>query len=170
MIARRLAVVAVALVGLVVAGACGGEAQPSGREGTSIETIEPSYLPGELLGLRVGKEDMAEVLTDVDRSYLDGLGLFSMRRGDLLEATLQVSRFGKDADHDDPDFRARLIQQIGSAQARPVRLGTHTVHLTRGTKQQISVWFDDRYMFVLAVRDDFELPRSLLRELVGKRP
>lgn len=168
MILRRVAG-AVLAAGLLLS-ACGGEAQPAGTGGEAIAPIEPTFLPAEMLGLRVAKEDMAEVLTDVDRSYLDGLGLFSMRRGDLLEATLQVSRFNKEADHDDPDFRARLIQQIGNAQAREARLGDRTVHLTRGTKQQIAVWFNDNYMFVLAIRDDFEQPRTLLRELLGVRP
>ncbi|HVF75850.1 MAG TPA: hypothetical protein VM938_12440 [Acidimicrobiales bacterium] len=168
MIARRFA--GALLAGALALSACGGETQPAGKAGESIESIEPSFLPPELLGLRIAKEDMTEVLTDVDRSYLDGLGLFSMRRGDLLEATLQVSRFGDDARYGDADFQARMIQQIGNAKAREAKVGDFVVHLTRGTKQQISVWFDERFMFVLAVRDDFEQPRALLRSLLGTKP
>ena len=43
-------------------------------------------------------------------------------------------------------------------------------NLTTGTKQQISIWFRDRYMFVLSVRDDYLQPRALLRAALEIKP
>lgn len=159
--ARRLAALALALPLLAGAGACGGD-KDVGATGNAIQTLDSPGVPTEILGLTVTKENIGEALTEVDRAYLGAFALYSMRTGDLLEATLQISRFTPDTDLDD-DFRARLVQQVGSAQAEEFKMGEHTVYLTRATKQQIALWFRDRDMFVLAIRDDFELPRTLLR-------
>lgn len=160
---RRLgAVLAVSLAVVLGGSACGNDDKDVGTTGKAIEALDSPGIPTEILGLAVTKEDMGEALTQVDRAYLDAFALYSMRTGELLEATLQISRFTPDTELDD-DFRAQLVQQVGSAKAEEFKMGEHTVYLTRATKQQIALWFRDRDMFVLAIRDDFELPRALLR-------
>lgn len=160
---RGLAGLALSLSLLVGAAACGDDGKDVGTTGKAIQSLDAPGIPTEILGLRVQKEDMGEALAQVDRAYLDAFALYSMRTGDLLEATLQISRFTPDTELDD-EFRARLVQQVGSAKAEEFRLGEHTVYITRATKQQIALWFRDRNMYVLAIRDDFEVPRALLRQ------
>jgi hypothetical protein len=79
-----------------------------------------------------------------------------------------VSRFADGVDHADGDFRRAIVNRIGTAQVH--RVGEHTVWITRGRQQQITVWFDDAHMFVLSVREDYPRPRALLREVLEVRP
>ncbi|HEY3241567.1 MAG TPA: hypothetical protein VGL92_18545, partial [Acidimicrobiia bacterium] len=104
------------------------------------------------------------------------LGLWSLRTassesgGDLVQATLQVSRFAEGARSQESDFRQSVVNQIGSARPRTFRLGKRTVYLTTGTKQSIAVWFQGRYLFVLASRSDYDEPRTLLRAALEIKP
>jgi len=162
MTVRRL-VAAIAVV-LVFAGAsCGNERVP-GTDGEAIEQLPASAVPDEILGLQVTREDMSESLAGVDDAFIESVGLYGMRRDELLQATLQISRFRDNAPMDKPSFRNSLITQIGGARAQSFRMGDRTVWRTTGRKQVKSIWFEGQTMFVLAVRDTFEQPRTLLRE------
>jgi hypothetical protein len=166
------AALGLALGVLMVAGAaCGGNANAvGGRDGSGVRAIPDDLVPGELMGLTVTAEDMSETIAGTERTYLDGVGLFALREKDLVKATLQVSRFNDDADYDNNGFRRALVNQIGGTNPRLVRLGDDSIFLTTGTKQRIFVWFEDAYMFVLAVRDDFDRPRGLLRASLAVKP
>lgn len=150
---------------VLLAGGCtrdssAAEGVPSGK----IEQLPADLLPGELNGLRVEREDEAETLQQARRSWAEAVGLYSLRSGDLLQATLQVTRLHDEADPADRDFRRALLNQIGGSASRPIRLGDRTVYVSTGNKQRLSTWFDGDYMFILAVRDDYDRPRTLLRQ------
>lgn len=166
---HRAAALILALV--LMAGACGDDgAESAGTKQSEIKALPADLLPSAILGLAVTSEPTKEVLGGRDRTYLDGIGLYSLRSDDLVQATLQVSKFNDDADYKSAGFRATIVAQVGSAKSRPARLGERTVYLTTGTRQRITLWFQDRYLFILAVRDEFDRPRTLLRKALEIDP
>lgn len=159
---RRLAA-AVAVIATLAAGACGGNETVEGTSGKQIDQLPKDLVPGQLLDLAVTQEDMSKSLEGVERAYLDGIGLYALRSKDLVQATLQINKFNEEARAEDAGFRQLLVQQISGQRPRQFRVGDDTVYVTTGTKQQISVWFRGDYSFVLAIRDDYPTPRTLLR-------
>jgi len=165
-----LIVVVTALV-VSVLGACGEpEVSAQGTDGKNIETLGTDLLPADLLGLKVQAEDISGTIASEQRTYVEATSLYSLRSDDLLQATLQVSRFNSDADADSPGFRRSLLNQIGGSRPRAVRLGDETIYLTSGTKQQLAVWFRGRHLLVLATREDYPRPKSLLRRALEVQP
>lgn len=149
--------------------ACGDDEETAER--APVEELEASFVPSELLGLSVQPESAPEGLVDVRNSYLEAVRLFSLRSDDdQLLATLQVGRFGDDVEFRDPEFRRGLLSQLGSTRPQPVRVGEETVFLTAGVKQRLAVWFQDDHMFILGTRDEFDRPRTLLREALEVTP
>ena len=170
-----LRVVLSLLAGLAVAGllsACGrSDAFPSAATpGKAVQALDLAGLPSDLLGLAVKKEDVAEPVSKVPATFIDGLALYSLRHNELVQATLQVTRFNHSADVGSEKFRLSVVNQIGSSTPRPFRLGGRTVYLTTGTKQSIAVWFSGRYMLLLASRADYDEPRTLLRKALELQP
>lgn len=168
---RRLGLV---LAAAVLLAGCGrsGASEAAGTPGKDVEVLELASIPAEILGLTVQQEEVTETVARVESTFIDGLALYSLRTassgetGDLVQATLQVSRFNDAADPDSAEFRRTVVNQIGSSKPRAFRLGSRTVHLTTGTKQSIAVWFSGRHMFVLASRSDYDRPRTLLRQVL----
>ncbi len=176
---RLLGAVALAATLAGPLGACGrSDASPEPTAGKKVKALEPASLPQELLGLEVRREDVAGTVAKVDATYLAGLGLWSLRKvpepgsagGDLVQATLQVSRFNAAARPESAEFRQTVVNQVGSSKPKAFRLGRRTVYLTTGTKQAIAVWFRGDHMFILATRADFDRPRTLLRAALEVEP
>ena len=166
--ARRLAgslvVCAVAAAGV----SCGGKSAALGTSGAKLQPIDATIVPSELKGLSIKVEDIKDTLSTAQRAYLSAVSLYSFHTSDnVLQATLQVSRFAKEAKYKKPSFRAAVVNQIGSTVPKPFRIGADSVFITTGKRQNISVWFRGDYLFVLAVRDDFDEPRGLLRAALG---
>lgn len=171
---------ALALVATLAASpACGrSDASPEPTAGKKVKQLDLGALPARLLGLEVRQEDVAGTVAKVDATYLAGLGLWSLRKipepgsggGDLVQATLQVSRFNEAARPESKTFRQTMVNQIGSTKPKAFRLGKRTVYLTTGTKQSIAVWFRKDYLFVLASRADYGQPRTLLRAALEVEP
>lgn len=151
-------------VALLATASCGGAATKA-RPGTV--TTAGVTLPSQILGLHLRAEDVSKGLAETRRPFLSNLGLFSLREGELVRATLQVSRFNRLARPKDPDFRASIIELLGSRRPLPVRVGDDTVYVTTGTEQSIFAWFDGRGFFVLTTHRDYEFPRTLLRRLLS---
>ena len=165
------------VLALVALAGCGrSDAAVDPVAGKEVKVLEMDSLPTEILGLAVQKEDVAGSVAKVSSTFIDGLGLWSLRTassesgGDLVQATLQISRFSEGARVDESEFRQSVVNQIGSARPRTFRLGQRTVYLTTGTKQSIAVWFKGRHLFVLASRSDYDQPRTLLRETLEIEP
>jgi hypothetical protein len=155
--------------------ACGGDDAEDdfadqALAGKEIKPVEGELLPSEFLGLQVAREDVSGALASSRRSYVEATTLYSLRSEDLLQATLQVSRFTAKSEHTTPKFRNSLLGKIGASQPRQVRVGDDIVHLTTGTKQQLAIWFRGRYMLILATREDYPTPRTLIREALQVDP
>lgn len=163
---RRLVCIAVAAA--VLTGACGGG---GGGEARKISEIERTTLPPTLMGMQVKREDIDKLIKQARRPYIDQLGLFSFRREELLQATLQVSRFSDDAKWDTTNFRRTVAGQILGMgnELSDFRMGDDKVFLGGNARQVLAVWFEGPYMLVMAARNDFEEPRGLLRRLVELR-
>lgn len=169
--ARGAAVGLVALTALLASG-CGG-ASPASAAATPTAKIRPlraGVLPDEVLGLKVAPEDMSAQLKAVARSYAETVGMYSLRKDDLLQATLQITKFNDKARWQSAAFRTQVISQVGGSVPQPVKVGPDTVYLTRGTKQSLAVWFRGPYLFVLATREEYLQPRALLREMLKVSP
>ena len=149
------------------AGACGGDDK---KASPKLKEITAASMPTELLGMPVQAEPSADLIKGDRQAFIDEIGLFSMRKDDLLQATLQISKFSPDANVDDRKFRDALATQISSAEPQILRMGEHQIYMSASAKQSLVVWFKDRTMFVLAVRQEFEQPRALLREALAKVP
>lgn len=157
--------VALSLVAAAFLGACGSSGAEEAK-GRKLKQLPGNLLPADLLGLEVRRESITANVKEQTQSYLDSVGLYSMRKGDLLQATLQVSRFAKGVDHRKRDFRQAIITQIGTTVPKSVRMGKHTVYLTTGKQQNVVIWFKENYTFVLTTREEYEQPRGLLREIL----
>lgn len=154
------------IVSLGLAGCGGGSAAT-----TKVRALQPAGLGDQVLDLKVEPETgKVSALRGVKQPYVDGVGLFSLRRDTQLEATLQVSRFTKGAKTGSKVFRESVIQQIGSTKPREFRMGNDEVFLTTGRRQSVSIWFKDKYLFVLSVRDEYSQPRALLRSALEVEP
>jgi hypothetical protein len=169
--AHALLALLLVVVGLLSA-ACGDDASADvGASGKDIEQLAPDLVPSELLGLKASQEDMTPSLEGSTGSYVDGVGLWAYRTpDDLLQATLQISRFTEDSRYREASFRLAVVDRIGGSRPRSIRLGDDTVYLTTGSKQQLAVWFRGPYLLVLSTRDDFDHPRTLLREALEIQP
>jgi hypothetical protein len=166
---RRSVTTLVAVAALVIP-ACADEGSAvDGTRAKDIEQLPADLIPSELLGLQTKQEDIKSALASTKRAYLDSVGLYSFRREELLQATLQVSRFNDDADFERAGFRQAVVSQIGGSVPKRVRVGKDTVYLTTGTKQTLAMWYRGRNLLVLAVREDFGQPRTLLREALRIR-
>jgi hypothetical protein len=161
---------ALALAAAALAGCGRSDAAVDPVAGKKVKVLDLESLPPEILGLAVQKEDVAGSVAKVNSTFIDGLGLWSLRSDDLVQATIQISRFSEGARFEESEFRQSVVNQIGSARPRTFRLGSRTVYLTTGTKQSIAVWFKGRYLFVLASRSDYDEPRTLLRKALEIKP
>jgi hypothetical protein len=130
-----------------------------------VKTLHLEGFPTQFLDLSVQLEAV-KALKSQKRAFVDGLAMFSLRRDELLQATLQVSRFSKEAKVTSGRFRNSVVAQIGSTTPQALRMGEDTVFLTAGRRQSVAVWFKDRYLFILSTRDDYAQPRSLLRTVL----
>ena len=164
---RRLTACVLLAVTAVGAAACGGGDETAAP--TNIEVLPDDLLPASMAGLRVASEDIEGTVKGGKRqSYLESAGLYSFRTDDdLLQATMQVSRFTDEARYKDREFRQSVLLQIGSTVPRAFRMGDQTVYLSTGRRQNVVIWFKDEYLFVLSTRDEFGRPRTLLREAIN---
>ena len=159
----RLAAVVLTAAATLLAG-CGGGAKAD--EGRAVRELSGEFLPSRLLNLTVEQEDLSEGVKDQRRTYLDSLGLYSIRKDELLQATLQVSKFTEDTKYKKATFRQAILEQIGTTVPREFRMAKQTVYLTTGKRQNVVIWFEGRYLFVLSTREEFPQARALLRALL----
>ena len=128
--------------------------------------------PATMGGLVVGREDpCGDFQASNPSRALNAVALFSMREPtQLLIATLQVGRFSSAAPLGDSGFRDDVISQIGSTAPEPLWLDGHEVFATSTTGLVLICWFKSRYLFILAVRNNFDQPKSILRDALKVNP
>lgn len=168
---RRLArAAAIVLVGAALAG-CGG-GRIDGTPGQAVKPLQSPAPPDQILDLRTQSEDVKKLVSTLSDLYVSEIAIYSLRRDDVVQATLQISRFNSKARPGKPAFRRAMVAQIGGSEGTPTMLGKETVFITQGTQKQVAVWFRGRTVFILTTRDDYDMPRALLREAlrVGSEP
>jgi hypothetical protein len=166
---RACTSIALVLACASLAGCVTGTSNLAGVEGKSVRSTPASLVPTEILGLTVQPEDTKDTMATFHRSYLDQVSLYSLRKGPQLEATLQVARFALAAKRV-KNLQGTVVGQIGGALPRQIRYGTDTIYLTSATKQRVAIWFKRDYLFVLSTREEFDQPRTLLRQLLTIEP
>jgi hypothetical protein len=158
--------VVVALLAAGSLGACSSD-EPAAAGRVAPEPSS-ARLPKQVLGLKVVEEDVSKNVTDVSRTYLRSVGLFSFREGDdLLRATLQVSEFNDVAENEKKRFRDSVIGQLGSSVPVELRVGDEKLYLAAGGEQSIYAWFDDHGFYAMSVRSDYPFPRTMVRKLLA---
>jgi hypothetical protein len=162
-----------ALLAALVLSSCVAESSASTAPGAASkpEPIAADLLPAEMGGLTVAPEDVRALVKKAGpESYLASTRLWGLRTGERLRATVQVGRFVADADPANPDFRLRIVGQIGQAAARRRVLHGQDVYVTASNEQALYVWFRGRALVVLSVASDFTQPRRVLREALELQP
>lgn len=159
---RKLAGLLVVLA--LAGGACGGGEDVVAKAGGPVEPLELS-LPPEIVGLKVEQEKVTDALENFRPSYVESAALYSFRGDkDLVQATLQVARFRDEERNRSASFRNSIMAQFGSTRPRATRMGEVTVYRTTQTKQVVATWFDGLDWYLLSIRDEFDRPRTLMRE------
>lgn len=164
---RRVAAVGT-LAGVLASGTACGSEDTRGVASKNIKTLPADLVKGPVLNLAVTSEDVSEDVTGSEdsNSYIAAVGMYALRDGEKLEATLQVSKFTDKARPKDAAFQNQVATQIGGTKAQKFRMGEHSVFRSSGRKQSIASWFTGNYYFVLSVRDAYATPRTLLRKLI----
>jgi hypothetical protein len=128
--------------------------------------------PTTMLGLTVKKEDIAKKLAGETRAlYVDRVALYSLRDPtNLLEATVEIGHFRGGTQWASTDFQMQIAQGLGSSLPVLVRLGSTVVYLTSSKGLSLAIWYDQGYMFVLAIRSTFKQPKELLRQSLAINP
>lgn len=161
---RRLLPLAVALALTVGITSCGSD--EAADTAAPVVQLDSDVLPSTILGLNVKLENVAKRMAGVERPYVSKTGLYSLRDGKELQATLQVSVFNDEALPDDREFRLAIVNQIGSTDPKAFRMGDETVYLTASKRQAVAVLFREHSFAVLSTLDTYERGRSLLREIL----
>lgn len=168
--ARLLRLALVGVTSVAALGACSQDTSNLGTKGSDIGDLD-GFTPPALLDLKIQKEDIGGTLEKAERAYVDATVLYSLRsEDDLVQATLQISRFTEDADVGSSTFRNRVVQRLGGAAPQRLRLGEETVFLNSSVGQRVTAWFRGRHLLVLSVREDYEQPRNLLRAALEVQP
>jgi hypothetical protein len=164
---RMIRLLIVALLASLLA--CGQESTGD-VETTPVKALNLD-LPPEVLGLKVTKEDVGETLKKKQGAYwVEVVGLFSMREGDLMRAALQVSRFRGDTPYRSDQFKRSVIGLIGGSAPQTVKVGKQNLYMTRGNQQVVFVWFQERGFFVLTTHSGYLQSRTLLRTIIDLAP
>ena len=138
--------------------------QPSGRKIKPLSV----QMPAEVAGLRVQSEDITKALAQVNVSYVREAALYSLRGADdVVQATLQIHRFGSEPRFQSPQFRGTIITQLATTPPRATRMGKLTIYRSAGGNQRVALWFDGRVMYLLTIRNEVPNPRTLIRRLAG---
>lgn len=171
MMGRRAALLAFAITAALsgLAGCANTEAIERQAASETVGTIPPGVVPSDLLGLQVTSEQVSSVMESKD-AYVDSVALYGLRKGDLLQGTLQVSHFNEEAQADSARFRRAVIGKIGGAVPRRYRLGDDEVWFTSATKQLVAAWFKGDNFFILSTREDYATPRALVRKALEIEP
>jgi hypothetical protein len=135
----------------------------TGTNGRQIRDIGASAVPAQLNGLMVSEEDIRPTIIKGSNTYVSAAGLFSMRENDVVQATLEVGRFNRQADDANPRFQLGFVSQVGGSAPSSARVDDAIVYFTTASKQRVYVWFRNHVYYILLIRSDYPQPRSLLR-------
>ena len=154
-----------------------GDETPSPEASTSPSpepTVKPAsfHMPDKVLDLKVKAEDANGVVSQEKGSLASQeIGFYSLRRADnFLQATIEIVRFRPDSGYQSSDFQGGLVDQIGLTRPQTLRVGSVMVHVSASKGLANAIWFRGPFMFVLAIRSEFDRPKSLLRAALDLNP
>ena len=128
-------------------------------------------VPGVVGGVELRREPkVEEAYGQAGRSSIVKEGrVFSLRRGDDVEGSLQVASFVTGVSAADPDVRRAVVKSIGRGQFRLVRIGDARVYALDLPEQRFLLWFppDGRSYALLVTRSTFELGDRLIAAVAG---
>jgi hypothetical protein len=125
-------------------------------------------LPDQILGLQVIQEDVSKDIAEVrSATYVSSVALFSMREGDLLQASLQVASLNDLAKPSSERFRKQVVGLMGGGSLEELTIGERKVYMTSGKQQVVYAWFKGKGFNVLTVRRAYPFRRTLLRKLLA---
>ena len=99
--------------------------------------------------------------------FVTDVGVWSLREGERLRATIEVARFAPDASPGRRSFQRSIIAQMGQSTPRIRRTGDTRVYIISANKQALYVWFTGIHLVVLSTSAEYRSPRSLLRAAIG---
>lgn len=149
--ARIVGMIAAATLLAAAASACGG----AGANAPDPSDRLTMPIPAKVANLRVVPEPKAtkKLRTEAGRnSYVRDASVFALREGKELKAVLQVIRLTPDARPEDREFRKSVACQIGGTCRQPTLVNGVIVYSGVVNEQVFYIWFIDRFMQVLIVR------------------
>lgn len=160
---------AAAVVAALLLAGCGQQAL-GGTAGKDIKVLPASTVPGTLAGLTVKPEKVTKALQKAKHSYVNAVGFYSLRKGKVVQGTLQVSQFGPEARLEQASFKERIVQEASPGAATGVNVGGKIVQQSAGTKSTVSIWFSKERMVVLTVLNTYTGARGLLEQALVALP
>jgi hypothetical protein len=157
-----LATTAFVAVGALTS-ACGNSPKPAAIAGGKVTLLAKPAPPDHLLGLTVHPEDMTHQMQAIPLTYVESTALYSLRRDDVVQGTLQVSRFNGESAYQNDKFRQAFLVQLSGTAPQAYKLAGQTVYQTNSLRQRLAVWFEGQNVYVLSTRDEFDHPRDLIR-------
>lgn len=153
---RSLRILPVALALAGIAAACGGSASAAGCTDDGRTIPVPEQLSGlYVMDSKDARETLLKEKKETD-TYLCDASVFEMRVGpksdDELIAVLEVIRMTDDARVDDIDFLRDIANVIAGGSRTPPRIKGIFVWQTEQNGQYLNLWFQERFMQVLIVR------------------
>lgn len=126
-------------------------------------------IPATIDGLTVKAEQVTKAKHS-DRQYLSSIKLYSLRKGKLLEATLEFGRFRSSAPVSSVSFQRSIAQQLGTTVPVEQRLGGVAVYLAKAKSLTLAAWFSGRQLTILSIRTGYVTPKSLIRSALDLTP
>lgn len=150
---------------MLATSACAGTKQQASA--TPKEKAAALELPSQILGLLVRQEDISKEIGAVrSATYFSSVALYTLREGELMQASLQVARFNNLAKPASERFRRQVIGLMGTGSPEELRIGDRKVYLSAGKQQVVYAWFEGNGFYVLTERRAYPFRRGLLRKLL----
>ncbi|MFN2462859.1 MAG: hypothetical protein ABR573_03020 [Candidatus Dormibacteria bacterium] len=126
-------------------------------------------VPKTLADFALSEESVCGSLSQTQRvPAVSALTLYSVRRADqLLIATLEVGRLKPAFDPSSSAVRGTITAQVGDTSPERLKVGNTIVYVSQARGLSVLTWFRKRDFYVLAVRDIFDRPRTMLREALA---
>lgn len=163
------ALVTALVVSALLLSGCGKE-ELGGTPGKQIKVLPASTIPPKLAGLTVKQEKVNKALEKAKHSYVNAVGFYSLRKGKVVQGTLQISQFGPEARLGDEGFRTQIVQEASPGAPEDVNVGGKIIQQSAGTKSTVSVWFSQGRMVILTVLKTYTGARGLLEQAVVALP
>jgi len=123
-------------------------------------------VPEKLADLPLAQESVCSTLSVTAHTPgVNAIDLFSIRRPDkVLVATLEVARLRANLDPHSTEVQGSIVAHVGDTSPQKLKVGDTYVWVSQARGLSLMTWFRGNKLLVLAVRDIFDHPRTLLRQ------